>query len=427
MIKSRKKLSAVILGSMIFILVLSACSSDSGGEDLEVNWWGDQSKHDRRSEYVQDFEEEKDVPTSVTYSGWSGYWDKLATTVSGGNTPDVLLMSSRYLRQYAGSGALMELDDKDIDLDSFEEEGLDTGRLDGKLYGIPTGVNAQVMAYNEDLLEDTGVSFDPEKRLTWDEFADLQLEISEQLPDGKYGGTNNIGTLEFLQYFVRDNGETLYDDEDGKSSLGFSEETLADWFNYWFNLQQDGGTSTAGETASSSAGEYEQQPISKGDAVFSSRYTNVVTTIDNITDDNIKMMLAPQTNKDNNPDYLHASAYWVVSKDTEHPEESIELLKHLLTDTKVRDTMGTDEGVPIYKPTKEYLKNNGNENDQAQVSMIQEIQEKVEEPPIVEIIASGNIEDLLDEMGENVLFEDLTPDEGAKKFFEEAEGIIDRN
>src|SRR5699024_6250278 len=180
----KKKNIGLIISVFITIIIISGCSNSNGNNsdgNIEVNWWVDQSKHERRTEAIKDFEKENEIETSVTYSGWDGYWDKLSTKISGGNAPDVFLMSSRYMRQYAEGGSLMELDDTDIDLDSFEEEGLDVGKIDGKLYGIPTGLNAMSLIYNEELLKEADVSYDPDERLTWDEFANLAEEITEKL------------------------------------------------------------------------------------------------------------------------------------------------------------------------------------------------------------------------------------------------------
>src|SRR5699024_8275001 len=136
-----------ILLFTISLLLVAGCSSSNENdgnnqqnskEDIEVYWWADQAKSEKRVEGVKDFNESTDIEAKATYSGWDGYWDKLSTKVSGGNPPDVFLMSSRYLRQYADKDALMDLSEQDVDLEEFEKEGIDTGEIDGKLYGIPT-------------------------------------------------------------------------------------------------------------------------------------------------------------------------------------------------------------------------------------------------------------------------------------------------
>lgn len=388
----KKKNIGLIISVFITIIIISGCSNSNGNNsdgNIEVNWWGDQSKHERRTEAIKDFEKENEIETSVTYSGWDGYWDKLSTKISGGNAPDVFLMSSRYMRQYAEGGSLMELDDTDIDLDSFEEEGLDVGKIDGKLYGIPTGLNAMSLIYNEELLKEADVSYDPDERLTWDEFANLAEEITEKLPEGKYAVENSMRDWEALQYFTRNNGESFYA-EDGKS-LGISKETLTNWFNYWLQLQEDGVTPSADETSSYQAGEHEQMPIVKGDAVFVITWNNEAEIINNLTDGEVKTTLLPKLDNGHDPDFLHGSAYWVISDDTDSPEESAELIEYLLTDPEVGKSMGTDEGVPSHIDTQEDLKEEGVEKDTRQISLIEDIKEDIGDTPNLDIATASTL------------------------------------
>ena len=67
---------------------------------------------------------QKDHP-NVTINGefgeWSGYWDKLATTVAANDAPDIIQMDEKYLREYADRGALLDLK---------KAEGLDTAEFE---------------------------------------------------------------------------------------------------------------------------------------------------------------------------------------------------------------------------------------------------------------------------------------------------------
>ena len=62
-----------------------------------------------------------------------------ATQIAGGNAPDVIQMDYRYIVEYAKRGAIAPLDEfvgKALDLDDFDEDQLEGGKVDGKLYGI---------------------------------------------------------------------------------------------------------------------------------------------------------------------------------------------------------------------------------------------------------------------------------------------------
>lgn len=425
MIKKRK-VALLTLIFILFSLALFGCGNNDNDEDnndaLQVSWWGDKVKHENRTESVEKFQEDNDVKADVTYSGWEGYWDKLSTRVSAGNTPDVFFMSSRYLKNYVDNGTIMELNENDLNLDDFEEEGVELGKVDDKLYGIPTGTNAHILSYNSDLLEETDVDFDPDERLTWDEMSDTASEMSDQLPDEVYPIENSIGDWEVFEYFARDNGDNFYSED--SEELEISKKTMINWFNFWLELQNKDLTPSAEESASYSAGEYEQQPLVKGEAVFSIKYNNVVMTVNDLMEDEVKMALAPKLDNGHEPYFLHASAYWVVSDDTAHEEDSVDLLDHLLTDTDLAEKTGTSEGVPVHKESLETLKEDEDDDEeQEQIEIMDKIKEELGDTPNIDVPDAGRLEDEFSEISESVLFEELTPEEATDEFFERAESI----
>ena len=97
-----------------------------------------------------------DVTIDPETYAWNDYWPKLATQAAGQNLPDVIQMDYRYIFEYARRGQLADLTPfvgKEIDLADFDPNQLESGKVDGKLYGISMGANSMTHVYKPAMLE----------------------------------------------------------------------------------------------------------------------------------------------------------------------------------------------------------------------------------------------------------------------------------
>ena len=96
--------------------------SADGSASLRLAWWGNPTRDESTKEVVEAFEEVDDsISVSLEPGEWSGYWDKLATQTAGGDTPDVIQMDEKYIAEYGGRGALLNLADAGLDTSDFVE------------------------------------------------------------------------------------------------------------------------------------------------------------------------------------------------------------------------------------------------------------------------------------------------------------------
>lgn len=117
---------------------------------------------------------------------WGEAFQKFATMVSAGETPDVMEMPDTWLSLYANNGMLESLEpylkewDQTADL---SDRALELGRdVKDTAYMLPYGFYLRAMFYNKKLLAEAGVSEPPK---TMDEFAEAAKKVSA-LP-GKSG------------------------------------------------------------------------------------------------------------------------------------------------------------------------------------------------------------------------------------------------
>ena len=112
---------------------------------------------------LEKFEElNPDIDVVMDYSDWDGYWTKLPAQVAGSQTPDVFQMDYAKLAEYVENGVTADLSsyiaDGSLDMSNVEQNILDSGTVDGKVYAISTGTNAPVMLYRKDILDELGLS-----------------------------------------------------------------------------------------------------------------------------------------------------------------------------------------------------------------------------------------------------------------------------
>jgi len=180
------------------------------------------------------------VKVEIVSLPWGQAFEKFATMVAGGDTPDVVEMPDRWMALYAGAGKLMNLD-PDIAAwkygSTLTQKTLDMGRyVGGKMYGLPYGFYLRAMFYNKKLLAEAGVASPPK---TMAEFMEASRKVS-QLP-GKYGyclrgGPGGLNG--WIMFGATMNGTNQFFTKDGKSRL--NEPGSVAGFQFLIDMYQKG-------------------------------------------------------------------------------------------------------------------------------------------------------------------------------------------
>jgi multiple sugar transport system substrate-binding protein len=109
-------------------------------------------------------------------------------------------------------------------------------------------------------VEATGVE-PPKAPFTWEEYGSWLRQVQSKLPDGVYATENDGGFMFTFASWVVGHGEDLFTD----GELGFTEETLADYFQFWLDLTEEGVALPPAEIPT----QYESmeiRPLAKGTA-----------------------------------------------------------------------------------------------------------------------------------------------------------------
>ncbi|KQP69305.1 sugar transporter [Microbacterium sp. Leaf288] len=229
----KKTLGAVaLIGASALVLAGCAGGSDNGGssadEGAEIRVWlvGTDTPQDARDYLKKTFEDENPGSTLVIEEQqWTGLVDKLTTSLSSNDSPDIVEMGNTQAPAFTSSGALLSLADIEGDLggDDLLPGFVEAGSWDGTLYAAPYYSGARVVFYNTAMYEQAGVAVPT----TLDEYVSNGVTLAGALPgvSGVYfPGKDWYNALPFIW---ENGGEIAVQDGDEWDAQLSSDESLA--------------------------------------------------------------------------------------------------------------------------------------------------------------------------------------------------------
>jgi multiple sugar transport system substrate-binding protein len=120
--------------------------------------------------------ENPDIKINIEVVPWDTLLQRLTTDVAGGSAPDISIIGTRWLLDFASQGVAEPIDSyltpefKGTFIDTFMAPGV----IDGQTMGLPVAASARAMMVNMDLYEKAGAT--PPK--TWDELYEASKKIA---------------------------------------------------------------------------------------------------------------------------------------------------------------------------------------------------------------------------------------------------------
>lgn len=124
--------------------------------------------------------ENPDIRINIEVVPWDTLLQRLTTDVAGGSAPDISIIGTRWLLDFASQGIAEPIDSyltpefKGTFIDTFMAPGM----IDGKTMGLPVAASARAMMVNMDLYEKAGAT----PPTNWDELYEASKKIAA-LPD----------------------------------------------------------------------------------------------------------------------------------------------------------------------------------------------------------------------------------------------------
>jgi ABC-type glycerol-3-phosphate transport system substrate-binding protein len=261
MTKPRWRTIAALIATAAIAGVAAGCGGDDddGGGSSDVSgtisvmgiWVGEEQESFEA--VIAGFNEEyPDVTVNYNPAG-DNLPTVLSTAVEGGNPPDIAAIAQPGLmNDFVEQGVLEPLDYiEDAAVDNFGQSVVDTGSVDGTLYGLNWKANNKsTVWYNVAAFEDAGV----EPAETWDEFVTNGETIKASgLPAYSIAGANGWTLTDlFENIYLRTAGPEMYD-QLSSHAIPWTDQSVKDALTEMAKVFQDGdniagGTSGALQT-----------------------------------------------------------------------------------------------------------------------------------------------------------------------------------
>jgi multiple sugar transport system substrate-binding protein len=394
---------------------------------LRMFWWGSRERAERTDKVNKLYQQNNaGLTISGESLGWNDYWPRLATQTAGRNAADVLQMDYRYIFEYARRGALLPLDEylsKTLNLGDFNKSTIDSGKVDGKIYGVSLGLNSTALIHDKDIIQSLGLKA-PTSQMTWKEIGDLAVEITKAAKRDRYTGIQDGGREEpALEVWLGQRGKSLYTAE-GK--LGFDDKDVGEWLAFWDELRKRGGCAAA-DTQALDRGEIDANLLTLGKAAIGFAHSNQLVGFQALNKSKLGLSTFPDGGPGAKPgQYLKPSMLWSVSAQSKQKEAAVKLLNFFVADTEAGKLLGVERGVPPSDAVRKAVIPTLDELSQAMADYITLISDKVGPLPPPPPNGAGEVATLLRRVNEQVGFGRLSPAEGAKQFIAESNAILAR-
>ncbi|QTE29663.1 sugar ABC transporter substrate-binding protein [Pengzhenrongella sicca] len=243
------RVTVATLAAATTLIALTSCgrSDDAPAEDMSaapvaegeatgtITVWAMGTEGEKLGEFADAFSAENpDATVEVTAIPWDAAHDKIATAIAADQTPDVSMVGTTWMGEFASTGALDPTPDT-IDGTSFFPGAWGTTIVNDVAYGMPWYVETRVLYTNTAAAEAAGVSPSP---ATWDDLKTSTAAI--QAAGADYGITLQAGQQGAWQTFMPfawQAGAQILDDE-GNITLDTPE--VVDALTYYQSFFTDG-------------------------------------------------------------------------------------------------------------------------------------------------------------------------------------------
>ena len=182
-----------------------------------------------------------DAKVEVTAVPWDGAHDKIANAIAAGETPDVSLIGTTWMGEFAEAGGIDPTPEGLVDEADFFPGAWESTEVGGTSYGVPWYVETRALYYRTDLAEQAGWSQPP---ATWDELRQFATDLQQ-----KAGVANGIqlqagltGAWQTMMPFAWSAGAELTDADGAEYTLDSPE--MVKGLEYYTSFFADGLSST---------------------------------------------------------------------------------------------------------------------------------------------------------------------------------------
>jgi len=415
------------------VALLAGCGvGDSPGDatkpaastgEVEVVWKGDADRAASIQEALDLFNEANpDVKITTDYQSGGEYMQKMTIRFASGDAPDLMRQERETLRDYADRGVLLDLSDMDeIDTSAIPESVLESGRVDGKLYGIPGGITSFSYAIRADIIEKYGIEVPDMETWTWDEMIDTAAQVTEASGGEVYGVDIPMGEISNLGIWLRQHGEDLWD-ADGKPA--FTAATVQEWFEMYLHAVEV-GAQPAPDALDAIGAAADQSSLGQGFIAIGSIPTNSYAVFNDVAGGGLELGYYPgESQAEQRGQQVIPALYWSIAASSGDAEDAAKVLDFIVNDPEGAALLGSTHGQPANADVSASMADTQSEDDKIAFDEIIKLSELDLTAPVPDPAGSAELREELSSIGDQVKFGQITAEEGAQAFVDAAASIL---
>ncbi len=423
--QNRRRFLGAAAASIGALAMPSARAADA--TRLRVYWWGATDRAERTNKtdalYMQ---QHTDITITGETVGWGDYWTRLATQAAGHSMADLVQMDYGYIYEYARRHALLPLDPfvgKGLDLTGFDQNSIDGGKVDGKIYGVSLGLNSTSLVYDIQTFEKLGIQ-KLDWPVTWSEFAKRSTALTKAAKRDDYWGSQDAGGAgPALEVWLRERGKPMYTDD---NKFGADATDMAEWFAYWQDLRAAGGC-VPPEVQALEKTDIDTSVLTLGKAAIAFENSNQLVGFQALNKNKLDIAMYPAGPPGTKSgQYLKPSQMFSIAATTQYPEQTAKLLSFFVADPAAGKILSVERGIPASKLVRDTIAPVLDELGKRQLEYISFISDKVSPLPPPPPRGAGEVLALLLRTNEQVAFKRLSAADAGKQFIRDAGDVLSR-
>ena len=204
----------------------SDTASAEGAEAVTIwYYWETEGHQVALDQVIQEYNaSQSNYQVTAKYVPFADFKKQLSIGASADELPDIAILDSPDHASYVDMGIFEDITGK-FDVSGYYEGTVNSCTVDGKLYGVPFGVNCLALYYNEDMLNDASCSVPT----TWDELKETAKALTTDNVTGLAlcSVQNEEGTFNFVPW-LWSTGATSYEinNENGIRALSYIQSLI---------------------------------------------------------------------------------------------------------------------------------------------------------------------------------------------------------
>ncbi|OMF26368.1 ABC transporter substrate-binding protein [Paenibacillus sp. FSL H8-0259] len=381
---------------------------------LTLTWWGSQARHDATLKALDQYKAlNANVTFQTQFSGWDGYFDKLAVQYSAKSAPDIIQMDAAYLNDYAARGLLADL--KDVNVDNIEAATVDGGKVNGTQYAMPLGVAALGMVYDKTVVEKLGLEA-PDFGWTWDDYYAFGEAAKAKLGEDKYVFADQSADLVDYTAYQYSMGKGYIFDAEG--NLSIDKDTWIGFMTKMNELRDRGILTPADITTTDKELDPQLDSVINGNAVVRHLFSNQVGSIEALKPGAFGYASMPYGTEAGG--WLKPGMFWSVNAQSANQAEAVKFVDWFVNNEEAGQTLGLTRGTPINSKVIEALTPTFSDADKTSLDFLNKVtpdaQQFINDPQ-----GWGNFKNDYKTIVEKLQFKQSTPDKAYEELLKLAE------